>query len=86
MARPEVTGRKGPRRADKIARPGKSVAEFCQAYGISRATFYAWKAAGIAPAVTQPAGPRGWQIITEASEAAWREMYTTIAAAIEGAG
>ena len=80
MSRPDTSGRKG------LCRPGKSVRDFCEAYGISRATFYAWKAAGIAPAVTQPAGPRGWQIITEESEQAWRERHTALAAVIEAAG
>jgi hypothetical protein len=77
--RPEITGR-------KIQRPGKSVSEFCRAYGVSRATFYAWKAAGLAPATLQPAGARGWQLITEEAEQAWKARYTAVAAAIEAAG
>jgi hypothetical protein len=78
MPRPAASAR-------KIQRPGKSIREFCEAYGIHRSTFYVWKAAGLAPAVTQPAGPRGWQIITEQSEQAWRERHTALAAVIEAA-
>ena len=70
----------------KIQRPGKSVSQFCEAYGISRATFYAWKAAGIAPATTQPAGRRGWQIITPESEEAWKARHTALADVIAAAG
>jgi hypothetical protein len=79
MARPEVTGR-------KINSAGKSISEFCRAYDIGRATFYNWKKLGLAPAVVQPAGPGGWQIITPEAEAAWKARHTALAAAIEAAG
>jgi hypothetical protein len=67
MARPEVTGRKLKTRA------GKTVREFCEDWNISEATFYAWKKAGLAPAVHQPAGVGGRQLITPEAEQEWKK-------------
>jgi hypothetical protein len=98
MARPEVTGRKldsapppfkpragRTRDGPPIPRAGKSIAEFCRSYGISRSTWNNWQKKGIGPAVTQPAGPRGRVLITEEAEAEWKRRYTTLAAVIEAA-
>ena len=79
MARPEITGRAS------LNRKGKSPAEWCRQYGISRSTFNNWKRKNIGPAVTQPAGPGGKQIITDESDADWRRAHTALAAVIEGA-
>jgi hypothetical protein len=96
MARPEVTGRKsaGPSpiqrskiiqpRPPPIARAGKSIAEFCQAYGISRSTWNNWQKAGLGPAVTQPV-PGGRVLITAEAEDEWKRRHTAIAATIEAA-
>jgi hypothetical protein len=78
--RPSASHRK-TNRPRKLDRPGKSVREFCQAYGIGRATFYNWKKLGIAPAIVQPAGPRGWQIITPEAEGDWKKARSTPVAA-----
>jgi hypothetical protein len=78
MARPEVTGR-------KIQRAGKSISEFCRTWNIGRATFYNWRKLGLAPAVTQPAGPGGRAIITPESEEAWKRAHTSLAAVIDAA-
>ena len=53
-----------------IPRAGKSVAEFCAAYNISRSTFDNWQRRGVGPAVLQPI-PGGRKIITNAAEEAW---------------
>ena len=82
--RPEITGRipeggggwphsmagtaRGP---PTVPRAGKSVAEFCAAYHISRSTFDNWQRRGVGPAVLQPI-PGGRKIITNAAEEAWR--------------
>jgi hypothetical protein len=84
MARPEVTGRRLTA-GRKINRAGKSIAEFCRDWNIGRATYYLWRKQGLAPAVTQPAGPRGRAIITPESEAAWAARHTSLAAAVEPA-
>lgn len=80
MARAEITGRKrsggspAPRSPTVTTgppdkRPAKSIAEFCDAYGINRSTFNNWRKAGIGPAVTQPI-PGGRALITEEFESA----------------
>jgi hypothetical protein len=83
MAAPEITGRKPFGAAPP--RAGKTVAEFCASYTISRRTFDNWKRKGIAPAVTQPAGPGGRQVITTEAEAEWKRRFTALVAAIEAA-
>jgi hypothetical protein len=80
MAAREVTGRK-----PAIARAGKSISEFCQAWNISRRTFDNWRKRGLAPGVVQPGGPGGRAIITPQSEEAWARRHTTIAGIIEAA-
>jgi hypothetical protein len=77
MARPEITGR-------KIARAGKSIAEFCQAYGISRSTWNNWQKAGLGPAVTQPV-PGGRVLITTEAEEEWKRRHTALASIIDAA-
>jgi hypothetical protein len=66
-------------------RGGLTVTEFCQKYGLARRTYEKWKARGLAPAVLQPGGPRGWQLITAEAEAEWRRKHTAPAAVIEAA-
>jgi hypothetical protein len=68
-----------------VERKGKTPDEFCQVYGIARRTFEKWKAKGLAPAVLQPGGPHGWQLITQESEDEWRRRHTTVAATISAA-
>jgi hypothetical protein len=92
MARPEVTGRKIKRQKTATQRErspatgvGKTITQFCRDWDIGKATFYLWKKQGLAPAVTQPAGPGGRALITPASEAAWAARHTTLAAAIDAA-
>ena len=60
MARPEVTG--------------KSVAEFCRDWGISRSTFNNWDARGVGPVTVQPV-PRGRKIITPENEDAFARRH-----------
>jgi hypothetical protein len=57
---------------------GKTVAQFCDEYDVSPATFYRWKLLGIAPAVLQPAGPGGWQLITPESEEVWKARRSAL--------
>jgi hypothetical protein len=80
MAPRNVTGRK-----PAIARAGKSIVEFCQAWGISRRTYDNWQRKGLGPAVVQPGGPGGRAIITPQSEEAWARRHTAIAGIIEAA-
>jgi hypothetical protein len=70
----------------KPKRLGKSVDEFCAAYGISRSTFETWRRARppLGPAELQPI-PGGRIIITEEAEAAWKERHTAIANTITAA-
>jgi hypothetical protein len=70
----------------RLARPApfkrasKSIAEFCRSHGVSRRTFENWRAAGVAPALTQPI-PGGRILISEQAEQAWLLKYTEFAAA-----
>ena len=66
----------------KPKRLGKSVQEFCQAYGISRSTFETWRRRGIGPAELQPI-PGGRIIITDEAEAAWKARVTGQAAVLD---
>jgi len=77
MARPAVS---------KPKRLGKSVDEFCRAYGISRSTFENWRRCDppLGPVELQPI-PGGRIIITEEAEAEWKKRHTAIAHAIEAA-
>ena len=87
MARPEVTGRKHASRnrtGPLVERAGKSIAEFCAAYGISRATFANWRKDGLGPACTQVV-PRGRVLITQASEDQWKRAHTAPVATISAA-
>jgi predicted short-subunit dehydrogenase-like oxidoreductase (DUF2520 family) len=61
-----------------LKRAGKSIAEFCIAYGVCRATFDTWRKRGLAPALTQPI-PRGRAVITQESEEAWKRQHTALA-------
>jgi transposase-like protein len=81
-----MTRRKDARRKRRPAqssppseRPNKTIAEFCRDYDISPATFFNWRKAGVAPALTQPL-PGGRALITPESEAAWKDKYTSIPA------
>jgi hypothetical protein len=68
-----------------VIRAGKSIREFCAAYGISRSTYFKWREAGHAPAQIQPAGPRGRVLITQESEDAWKRAHSALAATISAA-
>jgi len=79
-----MTRRKDARRKRRPARsspaserPNKTISEFCKAWDISPATFFNWRIAGRAPALTQPF-PGGRAMITPESEKAWAEKYTTV--------
>jgi hypothetical protein len=64
-----------------VARTAKTIREFCEAYNVSRATYYLWRKRGVGPHVLQPGGRRGRVIIPLESEIAWRERHTAIATA-----
>jgi hypothetical protein len=66
-------------------RAGKTIAEFCAAYTISRSTFENWRRKGIGPAVLQPGGRGGRGIITAEAEDAWKRVHSGMAAIIEAA-
>jgi hypothetical protein len=76
----------GSIRRQPVVRAGLSIAEFCRLYGVAPRTFYNWRKRGVAPAVTQPAGPGGKVIITDEAQQAWRRAHTGLAAVIEIAG
>jgi hypothetical protein len=63
-------------------RKGKSVAEFCAAWGVSRSTFEEWRRRKppLGPAELQPI-PGGRIIITEQAEAEWAAQRTAQPAA-----
>jgi hypothetical protein len=91
MARPEITGRKvaGSRKRAKmpakVPQAGKSPAQFCEAYGISRSTFEEWRRRGLGPEELQPI-PGGRIIISAQAEAAWlarRSASPAIADSVE---
>jgi hypothetical protein len=58
-----------------VPRAGKSVAEFCRGYGISRKNFENWTKRGVAPAIVQPT-PGGRKIIPQLAENAWLRTQT----------
>jgi hypothetical protein len=64
----------------KNARASKSVAQFCDSYGITRRTLEHWIAKGIGPAILQPAGRYGRIVITQEAEDAWKAKHTKLAA------
>lgn len=66
MALPEITGRAVPLAA-------LSIAEFCYAHGISRATFYNLIAAGEGPELLRV---RRRVLITPAAAVRWRKRHT----------
>jgi hypothetical protein len=69
-------------RAPREPRLGKSPAQFCEAYGISRSTFEAWRRAGLGPAELQPI--RGGRIIiSEQAEREWLAKRIAPAAVAE---
>jgi hypothetical protein len=68
----------------KPKRLGKSVQEFCLAYGISRSTFEVWRRRGLGPDEVQPI-PGGRILITEESENAWKAKHSGIAAVLGAA-
>lgn len=82
----DIIGRK-QQQPRKQARPratpalGKTPAQFRTDWGIARSTWDDWKRRGLAPAVTQPAGPGGRQIITAENEMEWARRHTVGAAA-----
>jgi hypothetical protein len=63
-----------PRKVSSVGPVGKTDREFCVDYNIANRTFYRWKQAGIAPAVTQPAGPGGRVILTREAEDEGRRL------------
>jgi transposase-like protein len=58
-------------------RSGKSIAEFCAAYGISRSTFESWRRKGLGPNEIQLV-PKGRVIITEEAEEIWKNKHTIL--------
>jgi len=57
--------------ADKVAaRMPLSIGEWCAVHHICRATFYVWRKAGLAPALTQPI-PGGRATISADATKAW---------------
>lgn len=58
-----------------MGRSAKSVAEFCDTYGITRRTFENWQVKGVAPAITQPI-PGGRKLISQQSEEEWKLTHT----------
>jgi hypothetical protein len=72
-------------KTSQVPRAGKSIPEFCEAYGISPRTFENWRRKGIGPAVIQPAGPGGRGFISPEAEAAWKRAASGLAAAVESA-
>jgi hypothetical protein len=77
----KVGGSRRISRSPEVPRAGKSPAEFCAAYGISRSTFEDWRRRGLGPAELQPI-PGGRIIITEEAETAWKAKATSLAAAV----
>ena len=65
----------------KPKRLGKSVDEFCAAYGVSRSTFETWRRQGLGPAEIQPV-KGGRIIISEEAEAQWKAKFTTLASVV----
>jgi hypothetical protein len=59
-------------------RKGKSVAEFCHSWGVSRSTYEDWQRhePPIGPAILQPGGKGSRIIITEQAEAEWASKRT----------
>lgn len=84
MPRAKRSHHKIIRSAPAVSRAGKSPAEFCAAYGISRSTFEDWRRRGLGPAELQPI-PGGRIIITEAAEAAWLAQRIAPAAVVDPA-
>jgi hypothetical protein len=86
MARPEITGRKTSTRVSKRKRKqqriyknptsGKTIEQWCDSYGWSRATWNRAQDAGTGPAIIQPSGPGGRVIVTPESEAEWIRRHT----------
>jgi len=68
-----------------VARTAKTIREFCEAYNVSRATYYLWRKRGVGPHVLQPGGRRGRVIIPTEAEIAWRERHTALAGIINTA-
>jgi hypothetical protein len=79
MAQAKRKNRHERRREAHYERRGKSPAEFCATYGISRSTYEEWQRRGIGPAVLQPI-PGGRVIITDQAEADWLAKRTAFAA------
>lgn len=81
VARPEITSRRGARAERSLEPPrvGLTIMEFCRRWNISHSTFYNWRRAGVAPVVTQPAGPGGRAFISTENEAIWaRQQIRTV--------
>jgi hypothetical protein len=73
------------RRAEQaIERAGKSIDEFCAAYGFSRSTYNNYRKHDVGPAETRMVA-HGRVIITPESEAAWKLRHTAPAETITAA-
>jgi hypothetical protein len=79
----KLANRHERRREQYFERRGKSPAEFCATWNVSRSTFEEWKRRGIGPALIQPI-KGGRIIISEDAEREWAAKATTLAAAIAG--
>jgi hypothetical protein len=62
-------------------RAGRSIQEFCNSWGVSRATFDNWRRRGLAPKLVQPI-PRGRVLITQEAESEWVARHASLATAI----
>jgi hypothetical protein len=84
MAQPKSTRRHkaAAKRIPRGPRLGKSPAQFCEAYGISRSTFEEWRRRGLGPAELQPI-PGGRIIISEQAEREWLAKRIAPAAVAE---
>jgi len=65
-------------------RRGKSVAEFCASWGVSRSTYEEWRRRGIGPTVIQPI-PGGRVLITSEAEVEWASKRSALAAVADPA-
>jgi hypothetical protein len=84
MPQSKRSHRKAVAGISRESRLGKSPAEFCEAYGISRSTFEEWRRRGLGPAELQPiAGGR--IVITQEAEDAWKAKHSALAAVIDAA-
>jgi hypothetical protein len=79
MPRREVTGRRPIGKAPPIPKRGKSVAQFCTSWGVSRSTYETWRRLGVGPREIQPVA-NGRILISEEAELEWATRRAALAA------